>query len=159
MIKKRKPPSLDSFIRNLPLFASLNRREIDVVAGYVTQKTLKNGEILFHQWDKADYICFIEKGTLEILKKISPDEYKVDITLRRGKSVGEMSIIDNFPWPATARAKSDTQVIILTREKFEDLMATHQTIATNILKGLTRMMAQTLCKTSRCETVHMLPLG
>lgn len=159
MNNQKNPSTVASFIRNLPLFASLNRKEIDVVAGFVTQKALKTGEVLFHQWDKAEFMCFIEKGALEILKKTSPDEYEVEATLPRGRSVGEMSIIDNFPWPATARAGTDTHVVILTRDNFEDLMNAHQTIATNIIKGLARMMAQTLRKAPSRVTEHMRPLG
>lgn len=159
MIDKQAPSKLVSFIGNLPLFDGLCRKEIDIIAGYVTCRTIKAEEVLFHQWDKAEYVCFIEKGALDILKKTSAEEYEVTTTLRRGRSVGEMSLVDNFPWAATARAQNNTRVVLLPQTRFEELMAAHQDIGINILKGLARLMAQNLRKTSSRLADQMLPLG
>jgi CRP-like cAMP-binding protein len=154
-----KKATLASFIRDLPLFGSFSRNEIDVIATYVVRKNLAVGEVLFHQWEKAEYVCFVEKGALDILKKTTPDQYEVGTTLRRGRSIGEMCIIDNFPWAATARASTNARVVLFPQINFEKIMTTHQDIGINILKGLARLMAQNLRKTSSRLADHMLPLG
>ena len=155
----QKASSLASFIRDLPLFSSFNRKEIEVISQYVVRQNLISGEVLFNQWEKAEYVCFVEKGALDILKKTRPDQYEVSTTLRRGRSIGEMCIIDNFPWAATAKAKANTRVVLLPQTNFERIMTTHQDIGINILKGLARLMAQNLRKTSSRLADHMLPLG
>jgi CRP-like cAMP-binding protein len=70
-----------------------------------------------------------------------------------------MSLVDNFPWAATARAQSNSRVVLLPQTRFEELMAAHQEIGINILKGLARLMAQNLRKTSTRLADQMLPLG
>lgn len=155
----KKSSTLANFIRDLPLFGSFNRNEIAVITEFVIRRNLSVGEVLFHQWDKAEYVCFVEKGALDILRKTSPDQYEVGTTLRRGRSIGEMCIIDNFPWAATAKARTNTRVVLLPQVNFEKIMITHQDIGINILKGLARLMALNLRKTSSRLFDHMLPLG
>lgn len=147
------------FIHNIPLFESLNRSEIEVVANYVTLRELESGETLFNEWDRADYVCFIEKGSLDVLKKTGPDQQTAIARLRRGRSIGEMSIIDNFPRPATVQAGSQTKLVLFTRDSFEQLMNEHGDIGIKILKGLSRLLAQNLRKTSSRMADNMLPLG
>lgn len=159
MSGKEPTSTLIDFILNLPLFHSLNRYQIDVVARYVKGRNLNAGNILFRQWDKADYVCFIEQGTLEVLRKNGPDEYRTVTTLRRGRSIGEMSIIDNFPRTATVRAHTNARVVLLNRTDFERLMVEHHDIGVEIIKGLARLMARNLQKTSSRLADNMLPMG
>jgi CRP/FNR family cyclic AMP-dependent transcriptional regulator len=159
MSTKEPTSALIDFILNLPLFGSLNRMQVDVVARYVKRRNLKAGGVLFHQWDKADYVCFIEQGSLEVLKKNGPEEYQAVTTLRRGRSIGEMSVIDNFPRTATVRAYTNARVVLLTRTDFERLMVEHHDIGIEIIKGLARLMARNLHKTSSRLADNMLPMA
>ena len=150
---------LVDYICNIPLFESLNRDELDTVAEYMVHRNLKAGELLFNQWERADYVCFVEDGTLDVLKKEGPDEYASVITVSRGRSIGEMALIDSFPWTARVQAKTDVGLVILYKHKFEELMADHLQVGIKILKGLARLMAQNLRKTSSRLADYMLPLG
>jgi CRP/FNR family transcriptional regulator, cyclic AMP receptor protein len=96
---------------------------------------------------------------LEVLTKTGPDGYEMVATLRRGRSIGEMCLIDNFPRAAAVRSKSQTTVVLFSRSSFERLMSDHIDIGIKILKGLARLMAQNLRKTSSRLADNMLPLG
>ncbi len=147
------------FISNLPLFESLKLKEIEIIARYVQRQELKEGEILFNQWDKAESVYFVEEGALEVLTKCGPEKYKVIATLRRGRSIGEMSLIDNFPRAATVQSKADTALVILSRSDFENLMESHHELGIKVIKGLARLLAQNLRKTSSRLADNMLPIG
>lgn len=151
--------SMIDFISNLPLFGSLNLKEIETVSTYVQRQKLNAGDILFNQWDKAESVYFVEQGALEVLTKCDPENYKVIATLKRGRSIGEMSLIDNFPRSATVQSKSDTALAVLTRSAFEKLMSEHHEIGIKIIKGLARLLALNLRKTSSRLADNMLPLG
>ncbi len=150
---------LTDFISNLPLFENLCREELETVAAYIDRQHLEPEEILFHQWDKAECVYFVETGALDVLTKKGPDEYEAVASLRRGRSVGEMCLIDNFPRTATVRATSETTVVVFTQTDFERLMADHNDLGIKILKGLARLMAQNLRKTSSRLADNMLPMG
>ncbi len=152
------PKTLVDFIRDIPLFESLNQDELQVVVGYLKIIELKSGEILFHEWDKADFVCFIEQGRLNIMRKKNADNYMVLNTLGRGRSIGELSIIENFPRSTTVKAKEDARLILLYREKFELIIKNHCEIGIMILKGLAGLLGQNLRKTSSRLADNMLPL-
>lgn len=151
--------SMIDFISNIPLFESLTLKEIETVSRYVQRQELRAGEILCNQWDKAESVYFVEQGALEVLTKCGPENYEVVATLHRGRSIGEMSLIDNFPRSATVQSKTNTELTFLTQSGFENLMADHHELGVKIIKGLARLLAQNLRKTSSRLADNMLPLG
>jgi CRP/FNR family cyclic AMP-dependent transcriptional regulator len=46
--------------------------------------TLDPGEVLFNEWDRADFVCFVESGELDVTKKTGPDSSDVMATLETG---------------------------------------------------------------------------
>ncbi len=150
---------LTDFISNVPLFENLCREELEMVSAYIGRQRLEPGETLFNQWDKAECVYFVETGGLDVLTKKAPDAFETVASLKRGRSIGEMCLIDNFPRTATARATSETTVIVFTRTDFDRLMSDHHELGIAILKGLTRLMAQNLRKTSSRLADYMLPMG
>jgi CRP-like cAMP-binding protein len=150
---------MEEFILNLPLFEGLDKHELGIVAAKMTFRVLKAGETLFNEWDRADYICFVESGSLDVLKKSGPDSYDVLSNLKRGRSIAEMSIIENFPRPYTVIAHTDVRLAIFSRESFESILVDHPPIAINLLKGLARLLSQNLKKTSSRITDYNLPMG
>jgi CRP/FNR family cyclic AMP-dependent transcriptional regulator len=149
---------MEDFIINLPLFECLSRDSLKIVAAHMRFKTLEVGETLFNEWDRADYACFIERGALDVMQKSGPDTYSILRTLDRGRSLGEMSIIDNFPRKTTARAREDTRLGLLSQSKFEAILERHPSIGIEILKSLARLMSVQLKKTSSRLTDYMFVL-
>ncbi len=151
--------NLVDFIMNLPLFEFLERDALDEVAAKMAFKDLDPGEVLFNEWDKADFVCFVERGELEVTKKTGPDSVDVMATLGRGRSIGEMSIINNFPRSATVVARSKVRLAVLPRAAFESILNKKVDIGVNILKGLANMLSVNLKKTSGRLVDYMLPMG
>ena len=49
-----------NFIANIPLFDELNMLELELIADRMNLVELAPDEILFEEWEKGDYVCFIE---------------------------------------------------------------------------------------------------
>jgi CRP/FNR family transcriptional regulator, cyclic AMP receptor protein len=154
-----KNRDLVDFIVNLPLFEFLDMEELEEVASRMNFRNLDPGDVLFHEWDKADFVCFIESGELDVTKKNGPDSSDVIATLRRGRSIGEMSIINNFPRSSTLIARSKARLAVFPREGFEDILKKQVEIGVKILKGLATLLSINLKKTSRRLADYMLPIG
>ena len=147
------------FIINLPLFEFLEHHELEVVAEHMRCVELAAGQVLFNEWDKADYVCFIQSGELDVTKKTGPRAREVMATLRRGRSIGEMSIINNFPRASTVIARTDVRLAVFPQQAFETILANHAAIGINILKGLANLLSINLKKTSSRLADNMLPMG
>ena len=150
---------LVDFIINLPLFEFLEKDELAEVASRMHFQELDSGETLFNEWDRADFVCFIESGELDVTKKTGPDSFSVRATLRRGRSIGEMSIINNFPRSSTVIARSKVRLAVFQRSAFEEILREKVDIGVNILKGLANLLSVNLQKASSRLADNMLPMG
>jgi len=150
---------LVDFIINLPLVEFLAKDELADVASRMAFMDLDPGEVLFHEWDKADFVCFVESGELDVTKKTGPNSSDVMATLRRGRSIGEMSIINNFPRSSTVIARSRVRLAVFHRTAFEDILSKQMNLGVNILKGLANLLSINLKKASRRLADNMLPMG
>ena len=116
------------------------------------------GWTLFKEGDKGDYVCFVVEGAMDIIKKSSTRGAVVIASLPKGRSIGEMSIIDNFPRSATVRAQTDATYITLTQKGFDNILKGYPEIGIKILKGISRLLSLNLRKTSSRLADYMLPV-
>jgi CRP/FNR family cyclic AMP-dependent transcriptional regulator len=147
------------FLRNISIFDTLEGKEIEHMTKHMKLLQLNAGDILFHEKDKGDYVCFIVEGALDVLKQSETGRNVAIATLLRGRSIGEMSIIDDFPRSATVRARTKARLIILTRDGFNLILQEYPKIGIKVLKGIARLLSQNLRKTSSRLVDYMLPLS
>ncbi|MBN2125070.1 MAG: cyclic nucleotide-binding domain-containing protein [Deltaproteobacteria bacterium] len=157
--ESRASKAIIDFLANIPMFDTLKGNELRIVTGQMNFTELEKGEILFREGDTGDYVCFVVEGTLDVLKKTDKGEYVPLATLSRGRSIGEMAVIDDFPRSATVRAQTAATLVILTRKGFDLILQEHSDIGVRILKGISRLLSQNLRKTSSRLVDYMLPIS
>jgi CRP/FNR family cyclic AMP-dependent transcriptional regulator len=150
---------METFIGNLPIFSHLSLAEIAIVTATVQILELDAGQILFNEWEKAEYVCFVESGALDVMKKSGPETYSPIARLKRGRSIGEMSIIENCPRSVTVQVQQNARLVLFSRQAFEEILQSNPQVAVNILKGLAHLLSQNLKKTSSRLDDYLLPLG
>jgi CRP-like cAMP-binding protein len=149
---------IDFFI-NMPIFDRINAEEIKVVARHMNTVELEPDEILFQESDKGNYVFFIREGELDVLKKSEATGTEVVLaTLGKGQSVGEMSIIDDYPRSATIRARSITVLYILSKSAFDLILSKHPKIGIKLLKGISCLLSGNLRETSKRLADYIPPL-
>lgn len=144
---------------HIPIFDNLDPHELRLAVKYMNIVQAKPGEIIFREGDRGDYVCFVADGTLEVIKTSESGHHVAISTLGKGRSIGEMSILDNFPRSASVRARSSAQMVTLSREDFNTIVDEHPRIGIKILMGLARILSLSLRKTSSRLADYMLPLG
>ncbi len=147
------------FLINIPLFDKLKAKELRIILKWMNLIEINKGEILFKEGDKGDYVCFIVDGTLDVLKESITGENVVITALSKGRSIGEMSAIDDFPRSATIKARTEAKLVILTRKSFELMLEEYPQIGIKILKSVSRLLSLNLRKTSSRLVDYMLPLS
>ena len=143
---------------NIPIFDSLKGDELRIITKHMNFIELDPDEIVFKEGDKGDYVCFVAEGSLDVLKKSDTGDYVVIATLHRGRSIGEMSVIDDFPRSATIKARTKATLVILTCNGLDLILEEYPKIGIKILKGISRLLSQNLRKTSSRLVDYMLPL-
>ena len=149
---------IDFLILNVPIFSKLKDKELRIVEKYMQLIDVIPGEIIFQEGDKGDYVCFVLEGSLDVLKKSETAEEIVISTLSRGRSIGEMSVIDELPRSATVKSRTKATLLTLSIDKFNYILENHPSIGVKILKGIARLLSLNLRKTSTKLVDYMLPL-
>ena len=144
---------------DIPIFDTLNSDELKIISKYMNFMDFEPRETIFKEGEKGDYVCFVTEGSLDVLKKNEKGREVVIASLGRGRSIGEMSVIDDFPRSATVKARVKTTLIILTRKGFEQVLEQHSQIGVKILKGISRLLSMNLRKTSSRLADYMLPIS
>ncbi len=135
-------------ILTLPLFDSFRTDDIDLLARHMNFAEILRGEHLFVEGEKGDFMCFVVRGLLDVLKKNTTGEYRVIARLGKGNTIGEMSIIDKSPRSATVVARQPSVVIILTKKGFDILTDTYPALGVNFMKKIMRLLSLNMRLTS-----------
>ena len=155
----RMSTAIIDFLLEISIFDSLGSDELRVVAKYMNFMDFRPREIVFREGEKGDYVCFVAEGSLTVLKKNEKGRHVTIALLNKGRSIGEMSVIDDFPRSATVKARNETTLVILTRKGFDQILEIYPNIGVKILKGISRLLSMNLRKTSSQLADYMLPLS
>ena len=148
------------FFLDIPIFRRMNAEEVKLVAKHMNVIELQPGEILFKEADRGNFMCFIAHGTLDVIKQAAAaDQELVITTLRKGQSIGEMSVIENLPRSATIQARDNAKLFILSQAAFDLLLTRHANIGIKLLKGVAILLSNSLRKTSSRLVDYMLPIS
>lgn len=140
--------TLCDMIEAVPMFSELTRPEVQTLAGFVRAYEVKRDAVIFKEGDKGMFMCVVSLGRVDILKESQEREQKKVATVRPGKSMGEMSLLDELPYSATAIARDDTQLLLLTRMSFERLSTEQPVLCNVLLRQIARLMSLRLRQTT-----------
>ncbi len=146
-MKELRDAKIVDYLIYVNLFDDLNPKELEQVAGFLRLIEFEADEMLFREGAKGEFACFIVEGELQVLKGDAGSEVEI-ATLNRGRSIGEMSVIDRFPRSASVRTVSNGKLIVLHKDRFEALLDEYPRIGVRLLLRIGRLMSLNLRKTS-----------
>ena len=117
------------FLTSVPIFASLNREQLQSLPGKLQPRRYQRGEVIFHEDDPADRMHIIVEGRVKI-SIASEDGRERDIALfQSGDCFGEMALLDGSNRSATATAVDATETMVLFRQDFLDFLGENPELA------------------------------
>jgi CRP-like cAMP-binding protein len=151
--------SIVKVLSGIPLFGRLDTAELTIVARHMSYRRIAKGEVLFNEFDPGSYVCFVVEGELNVMKRADHDRSVVLRTLGKGRSIGEMAVIENQVRSATVVANRDSVLLLLSQSAFDKIIETQPRIGVKLLKGLACLLSDSLRKTSSRLADYMLPLA
>ncbi len=107
------------------------------------RKDLKKGDVIFHEGNPSEDAYIVGHGSIEILENTAEGQ-KVLGVLGENEIFGEMGLIDGLPRSATARAREDSVVYILTPKTFDNMVQENPEALLPILKILIGRLRETM---------------
>ena len=131
-------------IAGMQLFCDLTWPEVQSLACFVQCYEVPAGTFIFNEGDPGNYLCLLVNGQIEILKEDVDGVPRRLVLVSRGKTFGEMSIIDGEPRSATCVAQTDSVLLLLTKENYQRLIKDRPALAVTILSKIAKLMSQRL---------------
>jgi CRP/FNR family cyclic AMP-dependent transcriptional regulator len=98
-------------------------------------KEYPRGTLLFHEGDPGREMFIIQKGKVQIRKKVGAGE-KTLADLGEGEFFGEMALLMGMNRSATVEVIEDSKILVINPETFENLLKTNLEIAIKMLKKM-----------------------
>ncbi len=131
------------YLRQSQLFAQLDDKSLDEVAAAASLKNVAKNELIFYQGDIAHAFFVVASGKVKVFK-MSPDgKEQILLIANAGDSFAEAALFSGGRFPASAQALEDSELIVISRERFVALIEKNPDIAVNLiarLAGLLRKM-------------------
>lgn len=108
--------------------------------GYALE--LKAGEYVFREGELGLEMYIINEGKVEILNHVG-DEEQILAVLEKGDFFGEMSVLEDLPRAASARALTDIRLLQINGSTFDQLLQGNPEIAVRMMRKLSRRLRET----------------
>ncbi len=129
------------FLKRLPYFSGLPPDVLVRLCGDARELTLQAGDTLLEQGRRPDAMYVVMEGKFETLRHTGQRDVVIG-TAGVGEVLGEMSLLEDRPASASARALVDSRVIEITRGVFRELLK-NPTSVLAMLKTVTHRLRAT----------------
>lgn len=131
-------------LARVPFFEGLTRESLSLIAKVTTEESHATGTRIFQYGDPGDKLFIILEGKVRISREISGMGEEALAVLGPGEIFGEMSLLDEAPRSADARAHERCRLLVMTKESFDDLLFLHKDLAYEVLWACVRMLSTRL---------------
>lgn len=129
------PRGLD-LLREVPLFAPLTPSMVEQMAHKFEPRSVSAGDVIVREGEVSDRFYVIESGEVEVTQ-----EGRIIRSETVGDVFGEIGLLRDVPRTATVTARTDTELLTLSREEFLALMAGERRVRSLTSDLATRRLA------------------
>ena len=130
-------------MKKIPVFAEMTENEIHVILRLAFEKKYPKDSTLFVEGMNGEVLYIIKKGRVDICKKTEKGELII-ASLGAGEFLGELSILDDGKRSATARVAEDSELIVITKKCFQDMIHGDPLITVKLLMHFLKINAMRL---------------
>lgn len=130
-------------LKRFALFAELTEHEIQGIMKLSFVKKYEAGSTLFVEGMPGEVLYVVQNGGVAIVKKTQSGELTL-AEIGPGESLGELSLLDDSPRSATARVVVDSELIVITRKCFQEMLAHDPLVTAKLLMHFLKVTASRL---------------
>lgn len=134
--RKDKEETLSYFLRRIPIFQGLRRRELRMIEPLLHVRPYKIGEVIFEESDPGSGMYFVRSGKVEIFMRLADGSTEEYAMLTRGDFFGETALVIGEPRTASARAVEPTELVGFFRSDLDYIMENYSSVASRLLLNL-----------------------
>jgi CRP/FNR family transcriptional regulator len=127
-------------LNKVSLFADLSENELGALADRTARKSARAGEVIFHEGEPCEGLFVVETGAVKIFKTSASGREQVLTVEGPGGVVAELPVFDGGPYPASASAVRDSQLLFVSKRDFRSLCLENPEVSLKVLKSVGRRL-------------------
>ena len=129
-------------LRRIPLFELFDSEEIASLAQHLEEVRYLAGQQVLTDGDAGGTMFIVTAGRVELyLKNVAGERVQLGV-VEPGELFGELSLLDNQPRSANARAIENTELVEIDRDDLQKLVAAHPAAALDMMAILGKRMRE-----------------
>jgi CRP-like cAMP-binding protein len=136
MAKKDNTHSKVNIFWKIPMFEFLEAEELDRLLSLCNTERYSKEEYIFLECDSPRKLYVVVKGEVKLLKQTEDGREMIVEMAYPGEIFGEEAIFDGQPYPLTAQALSDSEILSITRTDFFSFLRDNPDLALEIITEL-----------------------
>ena len=133
-------------LSELPFFEDFSENEIAYFANNLSLRLFASQTCLFKEGDVGDYLFFVVNGFVEVKIEAHNSSQIIIAKFGPGSSIGEMSLIDNYPRSATRIVAEGSELLLLSRQRLDTICEESPVIGLKFLRSLSKVLSSRLRK-------------
>lgn len=165
----------NEFLQTSALLQDMTPEEVDILGAAMLMIRAEPGQVMIREGESGEWMMLLIKGTVDVTRSLAtpaersddavPEPGAADATapvdgneapanfsrvavLKRGGTLGEMSMLDSEPRYASCTAIDEVEAGVLGRRAIGLLIRNHPAVGAKLLVKITQLMAQRLRNTS-----------
>jgi CRP/FNR family cyclic AMP-dependent transcriptional regulator len=135
-------------LAKIHIFAGLQPAYLRRIAAVGTREQHQSGATVFSEGSEGDKMYLILSGAVRISRQVAGMGEEALAVLRAGNYFGEMSLVDESPRSADAKAHEATELLVLKKDDLEDLLFVDRDLAYDLLWNFVRTLTSRLRDTN-----------
>ncbi|MCX6168204.1 MAG: Crp/Fnr family transcriptional regulator [Ignavibacteriales bacterium] len=128
------------FLSSVPIFSELPDEALDKIEKTGSRKNFKKNEVILMEEESGTALFVIVTGKVKVARSSNDGREVILTILTESDFFGEMAILDGLTRSATVVATEDTELFMLQRNDFMNLLHEHPEISIVLLQELTRRL-------------------
>jgi CRP-like cAMP-binding protein len=128
------------FLSRVPIFSELSKETLDKIEKVGQRKKFNKGEIILLEDDAGTALFIIINGKVKVSRSSNDGKEVILTILNADDFFGEMAILDGQKRSATVSAIEPSEVFVIQRDDFINLLYAHPEISIALLQELTRRL-------------------
>jgi len=109
-------------LKNIDMFNNLDDATIKKIESFTTEHNILKNNIVFYEGDDSKYLYLLVKGTIKLYKTSSHHKEIVLKYFHDNELIGEVANFEHIPYPATAKAYTEVEILKIDFEKLKDII-------------------------------------
>ena len=155
------PDALRERLQNFPLLSGIGEAALKRLLSEANWFGLPGGMLLKRDGENNQALFLVVTGSLGVFVDDEKGKRRLVAHVPAGETVGEMSLISGEPHSAQLVALRDTELLRISPEGFDNLIARHPLVMRNLMRVIVRRLQETTkhrSDASRPRTFAIVPL-